>query len=81
MGGGTHTCTSWALQGDRCPFKGNPGAETLNPVGARLLHGKGIVPYLTGPSGRTEHGHFTEVTMTVHAAENVENILLIYSGF
>lgn len=48
---------------------------------ARLLHGEGTVPFLTGLSGRTERGHFTEVIMTVHAAENVKNILLIYSGF
>lgn len=49
---------------------------------ARLLHGEGTVPFLTGPLGRSESGHFIEVIMTVHSAENVEeNILLIYSDF
>ena len=78
---GAHTCTTWALEGDGCPFKGNPGVETLNSVRARLLHGEGTVPFLTAPLGRSESGHFIEVIMMVHSAENVENILLIYSGF
>lgn len=81
-GGGDTTCTTWALQGDGCPFKGNPGVETLNSVRASLLYCEGTAPFLTGPSGRSERGHFIEVITTVHAAENVEeNILLIYSGF
>lgn len=32
MRGGWHTPAPPCLQGDGCPFKGNPGVETLNSV-------------------------------------------------
>lgn len=75
-----HTCTTWALQGEGCLFKGN-GAATLNLVGACLPIRRAAGAFSYSHSGRSELGHFIEVIMMAHAAENVENILLIYSGF